>query len=102
MKNFNDLTFEEEEEQKEIIAKTIWGNAFLSGIQKLNKTQLIILINELSENLDFYVNINGDWEWDERDFKDKAFDQKCLMIECVKYDFFKKEEKWQELEGENE
>lgn len=90
MKDFSDLTFEEEEEQKKIIAKTIWDNPFFSGLRKLNKTQLIILINELIEELDFYATLNGDWEMDERDFKDKAFDEKCLMIECVRPDFFKK------------
>lgn len=91
MKQFDDLTFEEEEKQKEVIAKTIWENAFFSGISKLNKTQLIILINSLIEQLDFYVNLNGDWNVDERDFKDLAFDQKYLMIESVMPDFFKKE-----------
>lgn len=89
MKNFYNLTFREE--QKKIIAKTIWDNPFFSGLRELNKTQLIILINELTEKLDFYANLNCDWDWDERDFKDRAFDEKCLMIECVRPDFFKKE-----------
>lgn len=94
MKKF-DLTFEEEEEQKEIIAKNLWGNVFFTGLQKLNKIQLMILINSLIEELDFHVNLNKDRNGDERDFKDKAWDQKCLMIESVMPNFFKRQ-------GENE
>lgn len=89
MKKYEDLTFEEEEVQKKIIADILWKNPFLSGITELNKTQLCVLTDALIEKLDFYVNLNGDWNVDERDFKDILFDQKCLMIETLDPDFFK-------------
>ena len=89
MKKYEDLTCEEEEVQKKLIADTIWKNPFLSGIIELNKTQLCVLTNALIEELDFYVNLHGDWNVDERDFKDILFDQKCLMIETLDPDFFK-------------
>ena len=91
MKKYEEMTYEEQNAEKENIAKILWDSPFCSGVQKLNKMQLILLVMELVERLDFLINLNGDWNVDERDFKDTSFDQKCLMIESVDNDFFKEE-----------
>lgn len=72
------------------IAKTIWDNPFLSGLHELNQAQLIIIIQALVEKLDYLENGKG---MDERDWKDIAFDKKCLIIETVDETFFKRKEK---------
>lgn len=86
---FDKMTAEEIEMEKKEIAKIIDGNAFLSGLQKLNKTQLLILVNELTDRLDFEINLKGDYDFDERDFKDIAWDYKCLLIDILNPNFFK-------------
>lgn len=87
-----EFDYEEYEKDKKKIAQTIWDNAFFFGLNKLTKKELILLVESMVEDLDFYVNLHEDWE-DERDFKDLFFDQKCLMIKCLDPDFFKRGEK---------
>lgn len=92
MTKYEKMTYEEEEEEKKVIAKIIYNSPFLSGIQKLTKTQLVILVNELTERLDAKINLDDDFEMDERDFKDIAWDRKCLIIKTLNPDFFKEVE----------
>lgn len=85
MTKYDKMTYEEQEEEKKVIAKIIYNSPFLSGIQNLTKTQLVILVSELTERLDEKINC----DIDERDFKDIAWDKKCLIIETLNPNFFK-------------
>ncbi len=91
MTKFDKMTYEEKEEEKKKIAKIVADSPFLSGVQKLNKTQLVILTYELVEKLDLKINLNNDWEIDERDFKDLAWDQKCIIVETLNPEFYEEE-----------
>lgn len=89
-----DLTYEEVEAEKKKIAQIIWDSPFWNGVYRLNKTQLLLLVESMVERLDLFINLHGDWEEDERDMKDTVFDQKCVVIESCDPNFFKnKEEK---------
>ena len=83
-----EFDYEEYEKDKKKIAQTIWDSPFHSGLIKLANAQLLTLIDSLVEKLDLIINLKNDY-YDERDFKDKFFDQKCIMIECLDPDFFK-------------
>ena len=74
MTKYDKMTYEEQEEEKKVIAKIIDNSPFLSGIQKLTKTQLVILVSELTDRLDAKINLDDDCNLDERDFKDIAWD----------------------------
>ena len=87
MKNFYDLTFREEQEQKEFILKTLCQNPYISVIQKLNKTQLIILIHYLLDKLYNSADLN----LQKRTLGDVLIKLRHLMIESLDPDFFKKE-----------
>lgn len=89
-KGVNMKEYEEFVKENKAIANTIWDNAFLSGLNKLKKHQLMNCIQALVEHLDNKVNCS-DYELDERYFKDIAFDQKCLLIESLDPDFFSRE-----------
>lgn len=89
MTKLDKMSYEEQEEEKKVIVKIIDKSPFLSGVQKLTKTQLVILIYELTERLDTLINLADDCEIDYRDFKDIAWDEKCLIIETLNPDFFK-------------
>lgn len=71
-------------------AKTIWDNAFFTGLSKLTRKQLYecieVLVSKLDENQFCSDGV------DERFWKDIAFDRKCLLIECLDEDFFKSED----------
>ena len=82
---------EQEEKDKEIIIKTLWNNPFLSGLEKLTKHQLIILVECCAEKLDLLENLGGYSSYDERDAKDFYWDQKCVLIESVDSEFFSRE-----------
>lgn len=86
-----DMTVEEAQKEKKKIAQTIWDNMFCSGVNKLTKKQLILLVDALVERLDFHINLHEDWNCDERDFKDLFFDQKCIMIDCIDDKFFERD-----------
>ena len=93
------ITFEElerlvqqEEENKKIIIRTLWDNPFLSGLEKLTKEQLLLLVACCAEKLDVLENLGGDVNNDERDAKDLSWDRKCVLIECVDSNFFNKKE----------
>lgn len=88
MTEFDKMTCEEIEKEKKVIAKIIDKNIFLSGLQKLTKIQLIILVNDLVERLDITINLNDDCDIDERDFKDMGWDYKCLLIETLYPNYF--------------
>ena len=83
---------EQEEKDKELIVRTLWKNPFLSGLGKLNKRQLIVLVECCAEKLDILENLGGDVNNDERDAKDLFWDQKCVLMECVDSNFFNKKE----------
>lgn len=89
MTKYDKMTYEEQEEEKKVITKIIDNSPFLSGIQKLTKTQLVILVRALTERLDEKIILNDDCKMDERDFKDIAWDEKCLIIETLNPNFFK-------------
>lgn len=92
MTKYDKMTYEEQEEEKKVIAKIIDNSPFLSGIQKLTKTQLVILVSELTDRLDAKINLDDDCNLDERDFKDIAWDKKSLIIETLNPNFFKEVE----------
>ena len=92
MTKYDKMTYEEQEEEKKVIAKIIDNSRFLSGIQKLTKTQLVILVSELTDRLDAKINLDDDCNLDERDFKDIAWDKKSLIIETLNPNFFKEVE----------
>lgn len=80
-----ELTYEEFVAEKKKIAQIIWDNPFYSGLVKLNKTQLIVLISALVDKLDEQL-IDGE---DCRCWKEIVFDNKCLMVEACEPNFFK-------------
>ncbi len=88
MTKFDKMTFEEKEEEKKNIINILEDNPFLSGIQKLNKTQLLILIFNLVERLDEILNKDY---MEYRDFKDEVWDQECLIIETLNPDISKED-----------
>ena len=79
------------------MAQIIWDNAFMSGLTKFNKNELLDIIQALVFKLDVYENIyrckeefeDLDVPEDYRDFKDLAFDYKCILIATLDEDFFK-------------
>lgn len=85
MTKFDKMTFEEKEEEKKNIINILEDNPFLSGIQKLNKTQLLILTFKLVERLDEILNKDY---MESRDFKDEVWDQKYLIIKTLNPDIF--------------
>ena len=91
---FEDLEIlvQQEEENKKVIVKTLWDNPFLSGLEKLTKDQLLLLVACCAEELDELKNLGGYDCHDERDAKDLYWDQKCVLIECVDSEFFNKKE----------
>lgn len=80
-------SYEELARRKEL-AQIIWDNSFFSGLLKFKKSDLYILVTLLVEKLDFTC-------MDERDFKDKFFDEKCILIEILDDDFFKRDKEKQ-------
>lgn len=73
------------------IAQQIFDNPFLTGVMMLDRKELFDLLMLLLERLDYSENVSEYFMVeDERDIKDKIFDQKCLLIELLDEDFFKK------------
>ena len=76
------------------IAQIIWDNSFMSGLEKINKSQLIGIVNLLVVELDYFKNILKyeesfeDFPFDDRKAKDISFDCKCLLIEALDPHFF--------------
>lgn len=72
-------------------AQIIWDNAFGNGLFKLRKTALIVLIEELAQKLQDIDDPERQLDW-----KDTAFDKKCIIIEALDENFFDKEKEVQE------
>lgn len=70
------------------LAKIIWENPFFSGLTKLKKADLIYIIENLLDALDFELNLEDPSIVDERKIKDIIWDQKCLLIESLDEKFF--------------
>lgn len=67
------------------LASIVWDNAFLSGLRKFNKSELIYLISHLTQRFnEKTIPIYSDL-----DLKDTCFSDKCTIIETLQEDFFK-------------
>ena len=66
----------------------IWKETFFNDIIKFKKSDLLILIEDLSLRLSTILDKN----YSEYDFKDCLFDQKCNLIETLDPDFFHKKD----------
>ena len=67
------------------LADIVWNNAFLSGLNKFNKSELIYLCFKLTTRLNqLSIPI-----YCELDAKDVAFFDKCTIIETLNENFFK-------------
>ena len=70
----------------EQIAKVIWNEPFLTGLEKLKNWQLQLVVESLAEKLDANKNIKG--QTDNRDIKQIMNDEKKLIIESLYPKFF--------------
>lgn len=83
-----ELNYDEILVERKKIAQIISDNYFLSGLETLNKQQLIEVVLVLTERIDEYKNVFGydpdereDYPYDERKMKDIAFDRKSVLID---------------------
>lgn len=79
------ITFEEKEKLKPEIIKKIDNNVFLTGLFKLTKKEMYVLIVEILFRIDF------EYENFERDFKDNVYDKKCWLIDTLDPEYFSKQ-----------
>lgn len=80
-----DLEYEQRCERCSQLASIVWDNAFLTGLRKFSKSELIYLCCLLSQK----YNEKTIPIYSELDFIDSAFCDKCTIIETLKEDFFK-------------
>lgn len=85
------FSYEDELKRRKELAKIIDGHMFLSGIAEFKKNDLIILVTALIDRLDNILNLGNDNCIDERKIKDLLYDQKCIVIEALDEDFFKRD-----------
>ncbi len=89
--------YEKSINKRKKMAQIIWNNVFMTGLTKFNKNELLDIIQALVLKLDVYENIYRCKEEiedlympeDYRDFKDIAFDYKCILVETLDENFFK-------------
>lgn len=83
-KKWYELDFEDYEKAKPNIIKKLDKNIFLSGLVKLTKVEMYILIDLILDRIDF------EYENFEEDIKDNLWDKKYWLIQTLDSGYFSK------------